>query len=123
MKIVKLIVRIIFGLMFINAGLNKFFMYMPMPELTEEQMKIFSAFSEITWLFPLVAIVEIVGGILFIIPKTRLLGAMIILPVMVGILLHHMILEPEGLILTAVFFVINIWVILENKERLQHLIL
>ncbi|PZD77000.1 DoxX family membrane protein [Mesonia sp. K7] len=123
MKVVKLIVRIIFGLMFINAGLNKFFMYMPMPELTEEQIKIFSAFNEITWLFPLVAIVEIVGGILFIIPRTRLLGAMVILPVMVGILLHHMVLEPEGLILTAVFFVINIWVILENKERLKLLIL
>jgi uncharacterized membrane protein YphA (DoxX/SURF4 family) len=48
-------------------------------------MKLFAAFGEISWLMPLVGIVEVIGGLLFIFPKTRALGAIVILPVMVGI--------------------------------------
>ena len=73
--------------MFINAGLNKFFNYMPMPKnMPENMMKIMGAFMQIGWLMPLIGIVEIVGGILFIPSKYRALGAIIIFPVMIGIL-------------------------------------
>lgn len=121
MKIFKTIVAILFGLMFLNAGLNKFFYYMPMPELSEQQMKIFEAFGTITWLFPLIGIIEIIGGILFIIPKLRALGAIIILPVMVGILLHHITLEPSGLIIAIGLFAINIWMMIDNREKYEPL--
>ena len=90
MKIVKFIIFLLFGLMFIQAGLDKFFHFMPTPQLTEEQKKIFGAIMEIGWLLPLVAVVEITGGLLVIFPKTRALGAIIILPVMVGIVLHNL---------------------------------
>lgn len=80
------IVSLLFSLMFINAGLNKFFNYMPMPEdLPEEMMKVMAAFMEIGWLMPFIAVAEIVGGVLFIFKKTRALGAIIIFPVMIGI--------------------------------------
>ena len=69
MKIAKLILYILFGLMFINAGLNKFLNYLPLPELSPEQLKFFTAFTSIVWLMPLVAIIEIIGGILFILKK------------------------------------------------------
>lgn len=37
------------GLMFINAGLNKFFNYIPVPEdMPEKTMKMFTAMMEIT---------------------------------------------------------------------------
>lgn len=39
MKIVKFIIFLLFGLMFIQAGLDKFFHFMPTPQLTEEQKK------------------------------------------------------------------------------------
>lgn len=117
MKIVKFIVCLLFGLMFINAGLNKFLNYMPVPELTEVQQKTFGAFMQITWLMPLVAIVEIVGGILFIIPKTRALGAIVILPVMVGILVHHVFLDPSAVAMAVVLAAINLWVIIDNREK------
>ncbi|MCB0469400.1 MAG: DoxX family membrane protein, partial [Flavobacteriaceae bacterium] len=84
---ILLILCVLFGLMMVNAGLNKFFNYMPMPEdITDEQMALFGAFGTIKWLMPLVAVVEIVGGILFMIPKYRAFGALVILPVMVGII-------------------------------------
>jgi uncharacterized membrane protein YphA (DoxX/SURF4 family) len=109
---------LLFGLMFINAGLNKFFNYMPVPEdMPEDVMKMFTGMMAITWLMPLIAVAEIVGGILFIIPKYRALGALIILPVMVGIVLTHLMVAPSGLPMALILFAINIWVIVENREK------
>lgn len=111
-------VSILFGLMFINAGLNKFLNYIPVPkDMPENMVKLMTAFTEIGWLIPLVAIVEIIGGILFITNKFRALGAIIIFPVMLGILLIHIINEPSGLPIAIVLFAINIWVIIENRAK------
>lgn len=68
-------VSILFGLMFINSGLNKFFNYMPMPkDLPENLIRVMTAFMEIGWLMPLVAVAEIVDGTLFITNKFRALA-------------------------------------------------
>ena len=104
--------------MFINSGLNKFFNYMPMPEdMPENMMKVMTAFMEIGWLMPLVAVAEIAGGLLFITNKYRALGAIIIFPVMTGILLTHIITAPSGLLLAIVLMAVNLWVIIENREK------
>ena len=117
-KKILFVVSLLFGLMFINAGLNKFFNYMPMPkEMPENMMKIMSAFMEIGWLMPLIAIAEILGGILFITNKYRALGAIIIFPVMIGILLTNIINAPTGLPLAIVLLAINLWVIIENRAK------
>ena len=112
------IVSLLFGLMFINAGLNKFFNYMPVPkDLPEGLMKLMGAFLEIKWLMPLIAVAEIIGGILVIIPKYRALGAIIIFPVMLGIVLTNLIYAPSGLILAIILFAINLWIIIENRRK------
>ncbi|HAZ04751.1 MAG: DoxX family protein [Bacteroidetes bacterium GWA2_31_9b] len=117
-KKILLGVSIIFGLMFINSGLNKFFNYMPMPkEMPENIIKVMAAFMEIGWLMPLIAVAEIVGGLLFITNKYRALGAVIIFPIMIGIILTHIITAPSGLPLALVLLAIEIWVIIENREK------
>lgn len=122
MKIVNWVVCILFGLMFINSGLNKLFNYLPMPEMTSSQLELFAAFGKISWLMPLVAVVEIIGGIFSIIPRFRALGAIIILPVMVGIVIHHFVFEPSTIIIALVLFAINIWLIVLNWKKYQALI-
>lgn len=112
------VVSLLFGLMFINAGLNKFFNYMPMPkDMPESLQKAFGAFMQIGWLMPLVGIVEIIGGIFFIIPKTRAFAAVMVLPVMVGIMLTNTVTDTSGMPIALVFFVINLWVLYENRGK------
>lgn len=122
MKIVKQILCTLFGLMFMNAGLDKFLHYMPVPELSPEMLKVGEAFMTISWLLPLVGFIEFLGGLLFIFPKTRALGAIVILPIMVGIMIHNAMFAPEGLAIAGVFFLINIWMIIDNREKYKHLI-
>jgi uncharacterized membrane protein YphA (DoxX/SURF4 family) len=111
------IVSAIFGLLMVNAGLNKFFFFMDNPEMPEAGNVLMEAFIASNWIMPLVAMVEIVGGILFIFPKTRALGAITILPVIVGILLFNIVLAPANIPFGAVLFSINVWAILENRSK------
>lgn len=112
------VVALLFGLMFVNSGLNKFFNYMPMPDdMPEDMMKMFTGMMAIPWLLPLIGVAEIVGGILFIISKYQALGAVIIFPVMVGIILTHLTVAPSGLPIALVLLAILIWVIVENREK------
>jgi uncharacterized membrane protein YphA (DoxX/SURF4 family) len=116
-KKILFVVSLLFGLMFINAGLNKFFNYMPVPEdMPKDAMAMFGALMQIKWLMPLIGIAEIVGGLLIIIPRSRPLGAIVIFPVMTGILLTALSLS-SGLAMVLVLFVILIWIIIENWSK------
>jgi putative oxidoreductase len=122
-KKILLGVSILFGLMFINSGLNKFFNYMPMPkDLPENMIKIMTAFMEIVWLMPLIAVAEIVGGLLFMTNKYRALGAIIIFPIMIGIVLTHITAAPSGLPIALVLLAINLWAIIDNREKYMPMI-
>lgn len=118
MKIVKFIICLLFGLMFINAGLNKFLNYMPMPKMDDAHMKIMGALMTVSWLIPLIGTIEVIGGILFIIPKFRALGALVILPVATGVLVHNITYEATlGITIALVLFVINLWIIADNWRK------
>jgi uncharacterized membrane protein YphA (DoxX/SURF4 family) len=116
-KKILFVVSLLFGLMFINSGLTKFFNYMPVPtDMPADAMALFGAIMQIKWLVPLVGVVEIIGGILVIIPRYRALGAIMIFPVMVGILLIAIDLS-SGLAMVLPLFAILTWIIIENREK------
>lgn len=120
---ITFVLSLLFGLMFINAGLNKFLNYMPMPDnLPEKMKKAMAAFMEIGWIMPLVGAAEIVGGLLIIFPRTRALGALIIFPVMVGIVLTNIVQDTSGLPIAIVFGAILMWIMYQNKEKYLPLI-
>ena len=108
----------IFGLLLINGGLNKFLHYMPTPEdLNPELIKDFEALVEISWLMPLIALAELIGGAFLIFPRTRALGALIVLPVMVGVLLTHIFVDASQIIIAIVIWVIMLWILYDNRGK------
>ncbi len=122
-KTVLNILSVLLGLLFLNGGLNKFFNYMPTPEdLPEAIARDNEALMEIIWLMPLIASAEILGGLLILFPKTRALGAIVIFPVMVGILLTHIFVAPEGLPIALLIWAMLLWILYEHKQRYYSLI-
>ncbi len=117
-KIILFILCLLTGLMFINAGLDKFLHYMPMPkDMPPKMVKVGAAFAEIGWLMPLVGAFEVFGGLLLIIPRTRPLGAIILVPILAGILLANISMAPSGLPIVAVLIAVITWVIIDNREK------
>ena len=122
-KIIQNIVSLLAGLNFVNAGLNKIFNYIPVPDdLPEQLVQMDTAMAEIGWLLPLAAIAEIIGGILFIVPRFRALGAIILFPVMLGIMIIHLTVAPSGLAIATAIFLILLWGMYENRDKYLYLI-
>ncbi len=71
-------------------GLNKFLGFIPVnpPEDATAQQFLMTMFG--SYLFAVVAVVEISGGILLFIPKTRFLGWLLLAPVVFNIVAFHM---------------------------------
>ncbi|MBT3519175.1 MAG: DoxX family membrane protein, partial [Candidatus Marinimicrobia bacterium] len=53
--------RIVIGALLLMSGLNKFFNFMPTPEMTESAGLFMMALGETGYIFPVIAIIEIVG--------------------------------------------------------------
>lgn len=112
------VATILFALMFINGGLNKFFNYIPVPpDMPIELVKDNTAIMEVVWLMPLIAVVELIGGLLLLVPKFRALGAIMIFPIMVGILLLHATVAISGLPLAIILTGILFWILWENRTK------
>lgn len=123
MKKVFFVLYVLMGLLFINGGLNKFFNYMPPPDdLPEPMVKDFMAIMEISWLMPLIGAAEILGGLLIIIPKTRALGTLVLFPVVVGILLTHIFVEPTGLPIALIIVALIGKLIYDNRAKYLQLL-
>ena len=109
--------RILFGLMMANSGLNKFLNYMPIPEMTASAEALMGALEASIYIFPLVAIVELLAGGLIITKKYNALGAILMMPITINIFLIHTVLNPAGIIMSLVLLLINLWILLENKSK------
>ena len=72
------------GLAFVVFGLNHFLKFIPMPAPPEDALKFFIAIGA-GWM-GLIKILEIIGGVLVAIPKTRNFGLLILGPIVVNIL-------------------------------------
>jgi len=115
---IQFVLCLLVGLLFINAGLDKFLHYMPVPkDMPQKMMDSFAAYNTLSWIMPLVGAVEIIGGVLFILKKTRPLGAIVLLPVLVGILLTCITMAPSGIPMVVVIMAIVGWVIIDNRSK------
>lgn len=120
---INLVVCILFGLMFINSGLNKIFKYIPVPDdLPEALVKMDEAFVSIGWLLPLVAVGEILGGILVMIPKTRLIGALIFTPILIGVFFIFLYGAPAQMPMVLIYWAILLWILYDGRKKLAALV-
>jgi len=85
-------------------------------------MNMFTAIMQIGWLMPLIALAELIGGILFIIPRFRALGAIVLCPILIGIMTVHFTIAPDGIIIALVIFAVWLWALIENRHKLMPLV-
>jgi uncharacterized membrane protein YphA (DoxX/SURF4 family) len=99
-RIVSNIAGVLLGLVFISASIPVLFKLVPVPEMPEgTPIAHFMAAFGPTGYTTFVKILELTGGILVAIPRTRNLGLLVLVPIMVNIIAFHIfITNGEGLL-------------------------
>jgi len=118
MKIAVIIVRVLLAAMYLFASVSYFLNIMPKaPEMTAAQTSFMTGLMASVYLFPLIKITELVGGILLLIGRTAPLGALIIFPVTLNIFLYHAFLGPKDLPMVAVMLLFNLFLFYAYRAK------
>ena len=117
MKKVLLGVQVLAGLMLVVFGLNKFFQFIPMAAPAPEMGAYLGALAATGFLFPLIAVIEIVAGVAFLTNKYASLMVLFVTPVMVNAFLAHLFLDPAGIGGSAFIMLVLISIIVNHKDR------
>jgi len=118
MKIAVIIVRVLLAAMYLFASVSYFLNLMPKaPEMTAAQTSFMTGLMASVYLFPLIKITELVGGILLLIGRTAPLAALIIFPVTLNIFLYHAFLGPKDLPMVAVMLLFNLFLFYAYRAK------
>lgn len=117
MKIASIIAGALLGLLFVASGIVVLFKLVPMPPMPEgtPPAHFIAAFGPTGYL-TFVKVLEVLGGLLVAIPKTRRAGLLVLGPIIVNILAFHAfvtggegLFAPQLLILCALALFL-VWV-------------
>lgn len=111
------VIRIIFGVLLVIFGANKFFNFMPAPEEIPEPVMNYMVALTSTKTLELVGIVEVVAGLAFVFNKYGGLLAIILMSVSINAVLFHAFLGPADIAGAIVLLVLNIVMLFSYKEQ------
>ena len=116
-----MVLRLLLGLILLVFGANKFFNFLPMPPMEGAPGEFMGALGKTGYMFPLIALTEIVAGVLLLLNKWKGLALIFAAIISVNIVLFHLALAPAGIALAAVVAVLNIILIYANWHKFKTL--
>jgi hypothetical protein len=121
MKYISMVARILLGLVFVIFGLNHIHNFIPMT-LPTGQAGDFLIILVQSHFILLVAVLQVLGGLLLLFNRYVPLGLTLLGPIVVCIFLFNSLMAPSGLGIAAVIVVLYIIVLRHHKAAFQSLL-
>jgi uncharacterized membrane protein YphA (DoxX/SURF4 family) len=117
------IARILFGLVFLVAGLNGFLNFIPQPKtpLPPGAFAFATAMKDSHYFIQLLAGTQLLVGVLLLINLFVPLALVIIAPVIVNIVAFHVFLAPQGLGVALVVVVLELFLVWSCRKSYRPL--
>ena len=119
MKIATIIARVLLGLVFVVFGSNIFLHFIPMPPPQPTLAGDFTKALFLSHYLHVVAVFQIVGGLLLLVGRFVPLGLALLTPVIVNIDLVHLLLEPSGLPMAIVISIMLVFLIWQYRDAFK----
>jgi uncharacterized membrane protein YphA (DoxX/SURF4 family) len=116
-----MVLRLLLGLILLVFGANKFFQFMPAPPMEGAPADFMGALFATGYMFPMIAITEIVAGVLLLINKWTGLALILAAIVSVNIILFHIMLAPASIAAGAVVAILTVVLIYANWKKFKTL--
>jgi len=122
---ILLVLGALLGGFFVYKGINKHFLseckvFEPDSTIPLAYQQVITAFCK-SGFFKVVGAIQVLAGLLLIIPRTRLMGAVLLLPVVINMFLMHYFLDnrPEELWETGIPLAMNVLIVLLHWDRVK----
>ena len=101
MKIATIIARILLGLIFAVFGSNAFLHFIPMPPMSGFAGQFIGSMYNTGYL-QVIAVLEVIGGLLLLVGRYVPLGLTLLGPIIVNVALFHTIMDRSGIVTAVV---------------------
>lgn len=115
-------IKTLFALHLIIFGLNKFLLFFMPPPPSDPQAQAFMMGMFGSYLGTLVGSIEIIGGILLLIPRTSFIGFLALLPIVVNIIGYHVAHDLPGNGIWIFTLLASCLIIYAEKHSFQKLV-
>ena len=119
MNVATIIARVLLGLVFVVFGSNIFLHFIPMPPPPPTLVGDFTKALFLSHYLHVVAVFQIVGGLLLLIGRFVPLGLVLLAPVIVNIDLVHLLMEPSGLPMAALVTLLLIFLVWRYRDAFR----
>ena len=110
MRVVTVIVRVFLGLVFLVFGLNGFLHFIPMPPMSGHAGEFIGSMYATGYL-QVIAILQVVGGLLLLIGRFVPLGLTLLGPIIANIVLYHLFMDRSGLLMALVISALALFLV------------
>lgn len=119
MKITVIIVRVLMGLMFLQASLM-FFLKMtpPQPELSKD-ITTYMAGLTIGHTLEIIKAIELLCAICFLIGRYVALATIVLFPITVNILIYHVMLDPSAMLVAVLIFAAHVFLLYAYRKNYE----
>ncbi len=114
--------RLFFGIFLLFFGLNRFFLFLPIPPLSEAAADLMRAFVASGYIMSSVAIIQIICGLFLILNKYTALALLLVFPVLVNAFLFHLFLDISGITGAAVAITMNSTLFFLYRDKYQSIL-
>ncbi|TVZ56349.1 hypothetical protein OD91_1634 [Lutibacter sp. Hel_I_33_5] len=118
---VTTIAQYVLGVAMLIFGLNKFFGFMPAPDLPLKAKIFMTALDSSGYIFPLLGVFYILAGILLVTKKAIPFALLILVPVSINIVAFHLKLDPKGVLFALIIATLNGYLIYAHWDRFKSL--
>jgi len=122
MKILTIIARVLLGLIFVVFGSNIFLHFIPMPPPPPGLVGDFTKALFLSHYLHVVAVFQLVGGLLLLIGRFIPLGLVLLAPVIVNIDLVHILMDPSGLPMAAVISILLVFLVWRYRDAFASIV-
>ena len=120
MKFIKHVPAAILAFLFLFGGLSFFFPLLPVPPITGNSLTFFNLLGT-TGYMAIVKVLEIIGGVLIILPTKRALATLILAPISVNIFLFEVFMIGTPGISILLIALIGL-VVYQEKQKFMALV-
>lgn len=101
------IIRFILALLLILIGANKFFHFIPPPDVPDDASQFMGSLQATGYILPALGIVEICIGLMLMFNKWVAFAVLALIPISINVLLYHLFLDIPHIGIAALVAIIN----------------
>jgi hypothetical protein len=113
------VARVLLGLIFAVFAANYFLNLFELPPPSERGLEFMGALMGTGYVFPVIKLVELVGGVLLIAGVLVPLSLTLLAPIIVNIVLFHLVLDPAGMPLGVLILVLELFLAWSYRESFR----